>query len=97
MWKQITALWCQCEECGHEWIAKELPKRCAKGKHRAWNSGMGQQPTKSRPASDTRDRKEGGRVEVVQDQPRSIEPSRPLHDTKSCRIYRCGTCAAIGK
>lgn len=28
-----------CEACGHEWLAKEKPQRCARCKSRKWDSG----------------------------------------------------------
>jgi len=38
MFKDVVALWCQCDQCKHEWLACGLPIRCAKCKSRKWNS-----------------------------------------------------------
>lgn len=37
MLKQVVAFLCVCAECGAEWKALEVPKRCAKCKARSWN------------------------------------------------------------
>jgi hypothetical protein len=41
MYKEVkyTAYECVCDNCGHEWLALEFPKRCAgKRKCRNWNT-----------------------------------------------------------
>ena len=37
MIKPISALWCQCEKCSNEWLAKDMPARCWWCKARQWN------------------------------------------------------------
>lgn len=42
MIKEVVASACTCDECGHEWLARVVPARCAKCKSRRWNAGPGE-------------------------------------------------------
>lgn len=37
--KRISVYECTCLHCGHVWIAREMPSKCAKCKLRSWNRG----------------------------------------------------------
>jgi hypothetical protein len=41
MYKEVQAFECECEVCGHGWLARALPGRCAKCKSRKWNGTNG--------------------------------------------------------
>lgn len=79
-----------CDVCGHRWIAGELvPTHCASSKCRSrkWDN------TPSEPTID---------VPITFKSPINliIPPDvrlrvRPDHDPKTCRVYKCGLCAAI--
>ena len=36
--RRVRALSCKCYRCGHVWLARSKPIRCAKCKKRSWNS-----------------------------------------------------------
>lgn len=88
-----------CDVCGHRWIAGELvPTHCASSKCRSrkWDSD---------PVSVARDLLPPGSVIPCAD-PKNVtceevmqavvaRAKRPDHDAKSCRVYKCGLCAAI--
>ena len=100
MFKEITALWCQCDKCTHEWLAWKttgLPIRCAKCKSRKWNGGkfgveFMRVPVKTETTFHIGDVVEGiPGISGVIDRVVSSD-----HDSKTCRVYRCGQCAAAG-
>lgn len=87
-----------CERCGHEWIARQIPKRCSKCKTPYWDSPriadekarakMKPKPTskpKGKPKSDPPDRKPVG----------SPTPSAvPI--SRECSLYAHGGCKTAG-
>jgi hypothetical protein len=83
-----------CDKCGHIWIASDLvPTHCASSKCRSrqWNQRVdsmreAQVEARSRIAS-------GEDVIAVADKFLKAF-DRFDHDPKTCRIYKCGMCAA---
>ncbi len=96
MFKQITALWCQCEACSHEWITRDIPKRCARCKSRKWNNGERIEETQNGFRVETSPSKRSKGSRVVRERrsrpalPRKADKSnaddKPKQETKSKRL-----------
>jgi hypothetical protein len=89
-----------CDQCSHEWlvVGASTPTHCAKCKSRRWNDSDVLALAKSLlppgaliPCDDPRSPK---REDVLQEVVRRAPRVRPQHDPKTCRVYRCGLCAA---
>ena len=95
----IEVFECVCE-CGHRWIAEEMPKRCAKCKRRAWNKtavlvGSPKPETVRLPEVESvipeRVRVESAKAEVLA-VPKPAVLSTFSHDYDNCRTYGCLLC-----
>lgn len=89
----VPAWKCDREVCGHIWLSKVKPKRCAKCKSPGWDkSTTGLRRRRPRlPQVEAR-------VEVVKEEPvveavpAVARNERPQHDPKTCNLYGCLMC-----
>jgi hypothetical protein len=47
--RKVQAYDCTCIHCGCNWLAREIPERCARCKRRTWNLKKGEKPQIGRP------------------------------------------------
>lgn len=104
----ITRSVAHCDQptCGHEWLTTGMPTHCAKCKSRRWNDGSKaepkdilQQAVDQAPEgvdSVSLHSEAGTLIETrAVDLPEvAIAKSSKSHNSKSCRVYKCGLCAA---
>ncbi len=83
-----------CDICGHEWIAKPgvVYTHCTSGKCRSrkWDR-------KDIPATGEEGKAPAAKaVAILLEKRPHLKPKleRVPHDSKTCRIYKCGMCAA---
>src|ERR1700677_421763 len=83
----------RCDVCAHEWIPKlgVTYTHCTSGKCRSrlWNSAS--KPTDVEIAYDVSRRKNIAKLPIAE---QAIRSTRREHNPKTCRVYRCGLCAA---
>lgn len=82
----------RCTECGWRWFNRKdgvVPKRCPRRSCRKLGSTKGVMPNGElpEPKQPKREVTEGHRAEKT---------SAGGHETKSCKVYKCGLCATEG-
>jgi hypothetical protein len=80
----------KCDRCSHVWLA-DKPKRCSKCKSMRWNMTLIEQAIQAAPPDAVSVSIYKGSTKIVE---QAIQSSRKEHDTKTCRVYRCGLCAS---
>jgi len=68
-----------CDICGHEWLTAKVPSHCAKCKSRKWNIAMPDHLDSMKALAKVH----AARANMLLG-----------HNPKTCRIYKCGMCAA---